>query len=855
MARARARLATYDGEIIFHSASGALLPQKLVIPKLSVHKARAQAGPARAARPRRCAHALLTWQGLTRVTLPQDWHVGLSADPLDHSHPDVGDAPRAEGAAGAGGGGGGRRRRLLQVEGEAGAAGAAGGDGAGAVVDEAEPATSDAAAGESFERFRADDETWEEGLGEAGAQGGAFPSDDGYAYEGPGAEFDAAGGIHPPREYAHEGAYDAPRAAPRRGADADAADDDALNADAAALAAGQAARAARATPGSSDDGGGGDAYSSSDYGGGWGAQEWDPSSREGGAEAFWKDPGEGMIDIDAHVLCSPTLADLDGDGTPELLVAVSYFFDKEVRGRGGDEGGRRSACAQQPLGPPADALLPRARPQRYSSPGARAHLPADVSLSNYLGTGLVVFDLARLRLKWQVHLDLSTDAATFRAYAYSAPAAADADGDGRLEVYVGTSVGFVYAFDPSGALRMGYPLQMGEVQAGVALADLDGDGALELLAADTRGNVAAFDAATGREKWERHLASMAAQSATFADVNADGTLDVILPTADGRVHVLHGGTGADVAPFPFHTRGRVMAPVTPVPAPPGAPRTMPPVTLIAASFDGFVYFINGLIGCAEPVDIGETVYGAPLLDDVDGDGLSEVVVATMNGNVVCLATPWPHHALMTWPAAPPGGSNPSARAGWAGVHVTPASRRAGDASGDAFAVQFTVEDARPGAQRAAERVAARRRGAAAAAASASEFADAAALRDVGPYEVTVTLRVPGRPPSVTAATYRVPGTYSLTLPVPPVRARGAVTVQLRDAYGLLSADSYSVAFHARYYRLLKWLLVGPFTAMALAIAAGLGDALPPGGVGGGSGAGGGMGGGGGAPWGARARDD
>jgi hypothetical protein len=34
------RLATYDGEIIFHSPSGALLPQKLVIPKLSVHKAR-----------------------------------------------------------------------------------------------------------------------------------------------------------------------------------------------------------------------------------------------------------------------------------------------------------------------------------------------------------------------------------------------------------------------------------------------------------------------------------------------------------------------------------------------------------------------------------------------------------------------------------------------------------------------------------------------------------------------------------------------------------------------------------------------------------------------------------------------
>ena len=217
-------------------------------------------------------------------------------------------------------------------------------------------------------------------------------------------------------------------------------------------------------------------------------------------------------------------------------------------------------------------------------------------LSNYLATGLAVFDLGRMALKWHVHLDLSTDAASYKAYAYSPPVAADADGDGQLEVFVGTSVGFVYAFAPSGALRSGFPLQMGEVQAGVTLTDLDGDGRLELLAADTRGNVAAFDAATGEERWERHLASMAAQSATFADVDGDGQLDVILPTADGRVHALRGDTGADVPHFPFATRGRVLAPVTPVPATPGAGASMPRLTLIVASFDGFVYFVDASTG-------------------------------------------------------------------------------------------------------------------------------------------------------------------------------------------------------------------------------------------------------------------
>jgi hypothetical protein len=244
-----------------------------------------------------------------------------------------------------------------------------------------------------------------------------------------------------------------------------------------------------------------------------------------------------------------------------------------------------------------------------------------------------------------------------------------------------------------------------------------------------------------------------------------------------------------------------------------------------------------LSGCAEPFDVGETIYGAPLLDDMDGDGKSDVIVATMNGNVLCLSTPWPHHPLMTWPSAVPGGNNPSARANWAGVYVTGAARGAREASGETFPVQFTVVDARPGASKAATRVAARRRGAAAAAASAGGGGGGGSVNIPGPYQVTVTLRVPGRAPEVTAATYGIPGTYTLALPVPRVRGAGTVTVQLQDAFGLVSTDSYAVTFHTRYARLLKWLLVAPFTAMALALASGSMDALPAGlGAGGAGGA-------------------
>ena len=52
-----------------------------------------------------------------------------------------------------------------------------------------------------------------------------------------------------------------------------------------------------------------------------------------------------------------------------------------------------------------------------------------------------------------------------------------------MEVIVGTSLGFVYVLDARGKTRRGFPVQVGEVQAQVAVEDLrQGDGGdLELV--------------------------------------------------------------------------------------------------------------------------------------------------------------------------------------------------------------------------------------------------------------------------------------------------------------------------------------------------------------------------------------
>ena len=54
----------------------------------------------------------------------------------------------------------------------------------------------------------------------------------------------------------------------------------------------------------------------------WGADMEDhfsaPHENEG--EFLW---------LDAHVLCTPAIADVDKDGRHELILAVTYFFDRD----------------------------------------------------------------------------------------------------------------------------------------------------------------------------------------------------------------------------------------------------------------------------------------------------------------------------------------------------------------------------------------------------------------------------------------------------------------------------------------------------------------------------------------------
>ena len=459
---------------------------------------------------------------------------------------------------------------------------------------------------------------------------------------------------------------------------------------------------------------------------------------------------DGAIDVDAHILSSPAIGDIDGDGTDELVIAVSYFFSEEY----------------------------------FGSEEHSHELPEGVDIQNYFATGIVVYDLQTLQVKWDVHLDLTTSSSKMTAKAFASPTLVDIDGDGKLEVLVSTSLGFVYALTAGGENIDGWPIQMGEIRAQVAAADVNGDLRPEIIAVDTHGNVAAFDA-RGRELWERHCVGSISRAASIGDVDGDGNLDVIVTTAEGYIYALRGDDGGDLDYFPHRAHGAINARALVT----KAHDATKGLQIIVPSDDGYLYIVDGE-GRADSIDLGDTAVAQPLAaGDLNDDGLLDIVVSSVDGNVYVFELPHSrYHPLKTQTRE----DVSAARYEHVGIFAAQSSRNQ-SVSGKSIVVSVDIVDTR------------RRTG-----------TDKESTTGLGPYSVSVTL-LGHRPMRALRAQWEfdAPGSYALMMDSLQYRCHGTIRIEMRDAGGALYLDEFPVSFHTVGFRALKFFIVGPITIMAV----------------------------------------
>ncbi len=273
----------------------------------------------------------------------------------------------------------------------------------------------------------------------------------------------------------------------------------------------------------------------------------------------------------ASIAGDPAAADLEGDGRPEVVVALTDGRIVAVKAGGGTRVLATAAVAG--VGPTLadldgdgrpevvigtrDGLLHAFRTRGGEMPGFPVRMGGAVTSAAAVGRiagrlAVVVGDEdGRLNAIDAGGQPLSGFPVTTRFAISGQPAIADLDGDGENEIVAASQDFSLYAVRANGKALPGFPVDLGyRLYGGPALADLDGDGKLEIIQTSGDGKLHALSS-SGREHagFPLKIGDRVVAPAIAGDFDHDGRDEVAVCAEEGTFAVLHGN-GREVAEFP-----------------------------------------------------------------------------------------------------------------------------------------------------------------------------------------------------------------------------------------------------------------------------------------------------------------
>jgi hypothetical protein len=225
---------------------------------------------------------------------------------------------------------------------------------------------------------------------------------------------------------------------------------------------------------------------------------------------------------------SPRIADVDGDGSPEISIATSQGILHSIAPRGDTRRGwprRGPEWSFVALHASAPAFANGALPLDVREPilATPAVEPGAIVALTTEGSVLAYDPSGELLPGFPVEIERGNDPVGLTA----SPALADLDADGRSEIVIAGAAGELHAFTLSGTRAPGFPLHLGEPIGAPAIGDVDGDGAIDLSVAGTSRLFLLKADGKPHTGWPIAAAARAG-SVALADADGGDDLEIVL---------------------------------------------------------------------------------------------------------------------------------------------------------------------------------------------------------------------------------------------------------------------------------------------------------------------------------------